>query len=72
MYDATGPYTGPGGRSGNIADSVEIIGTQSYPSSNYRVGQIIPSKDGIKRKVTSITPPTEDRPYGTIYTKVIQ
>lgn len=61
-YDA---ITKPGT---NIADMQEVIGSAARPSSNYKVGQVV-SIGGKKYKVTSVTPPTEDRPHGSYVLK---
>lgn len=61
-YDAT---TKPGT---NIADMQEVIGSAARPSSNYKVGQIV-SIGGKKYQVTSVTPPTQDRPHGSYILK---
>lgn len=64
-FDAT---TKPGA---NIADMQEVIGSEARPSSNYRVGQIVPI-GGMKYKVTSVTPPTADRPNGSYVIQAIK
>lgn len=65
IYDAT---TRPGA---NIADMQEVIGSQARPSSNYKVGQIV-SISGKKYTVTSVTPPTEDRPHGSYILQAVR
>lgn len=64
-YDAT---TRPGV---NIADMQEVIGSAARPSSNFKVGQVV-SIGGKKYKVTSITPPTEDRPHGSYILQAVK
>jgi len=65
VYDATGAYSGPGGKPGNIADGQLIIGTAQTPASKYKVGQLV-NYGGMKYKVKAIVPPTEDQPYGAV------
>lgn len=64
-YDAT---TKPGV---NIADMQEVVGSAARPSSNYRIGQVV-SIGGKKYKVTSVTPPTEDRPHGSYILQAVR
>jgi hypothetical protein len=64
-YDAT---TRPGV---TIADMQEVIGSAARPSSNYKVGQVV-SIGGKKYKVTSVTPPTEDRPHGSYILQAVR
>lgn len=64
-YDST---TRPGV---NIADMQEVIGSAARPSSNFKIGQVV-SIGGKKYKVTSITPPTEDRPHGSYILQAVK
>jgi len=55
----------------NIADMQEVIGSAARPSSNFKVGQVV-SIGGKKYKVTSIMPPTEDRPHGSYILQAVK
>lgn len=55
----------------NIADIQEVIGSATRPASAYKVNQLV-SIGGQKYKVSSVTPPTEDRPYGSYVLKAVK
>lgn len=55
----------------NIADIQEVIGSATRPASAYKVNQLV-SIGGQKYKVASVTPPTEDRPYGSYVLKAVK
>ena len=71
VYDATGPYTGSGGKPGNIADMQLVIGTKDRPASMMRVGQLI-NQGGVRYRVAAVVAPSEDQPYGAVQLEVVK
>lgn len=71
VYDATGPYTGPGGKPGNVAEGQLIFGTKDRPASSMKVGQLV-NQGGLKYRVKAIVPPSEDQPFGAVQLEAVK
>ena len=56
---------------GNISDVQEVIGTEARPATSFKVGQRV-KQGGRSYRVKSVSPPTEDRPYGAVYLEAVR
>lgn len=71
VYDATGPYTGPSGKPGNVAEGQLIFGTKDRPASSMKVGQLV-NQGGLKYRVKAIVPASEDQPFGAVQLEAVK